>query len=331
MKRKPFCVPIIVFWGFFCLYSSVFANEAGENSVKNEIQPVLKEDKISSDDPKKRIRIRTASKTNQVPLHDGMRLFDRLDPFKGKIKESGYWDLAWHARLADYGNADSQYTVATAYEKGIHTSKNKVKALYFYKMAAQNGHEASAFRLGQIFENGLLGETDLDQALFWYDLAGSYESVSALLAASKLCREREIPDYEKSYHYLRRAMEILFPNETDLEGKAPELITLKNKIIPNKFERAKLEYDRQVTPLSKRIDVLAEAVKTSEETLTRLYEDIHADVLSAANIFPELIFFKTQKADDHSSFQVPKDPILFLTERLIKEHSTEKEGALNDS
>lgn len=329
MKRKPFYLPIIVFLGFFCLYLPVFANEAEENSVKNEIQPILKEDKISADDPKKRIKIRTDSKPNRMPLHDGMRLFDRLDPFKGETKESGYWNLAWHARLADYGSTDSQYIVATAYEKGIHTSKNKVKALYFYKMAAQKGHEASAFRLGQIFENGLLGETDLEQALFWYDLAGSHESVSALLAASKLCREREIPDYEKSYYYLWRAMEILFPNETNLEEKAPELITLKNKIIPNKFERAKLEHDRQIAPLLKRIALLSEAIKTSEETLNQLYADIHSDVLSATNIFPELIFFKTRKTDNHSSFQRPKDPISFLTERLIKE--SEKEGALNDS
>lgn len=273
--------------------------------------------------PKKRVTITAAKdKTPPVPLHTGMRLFDRLNPFQGETKETGYWDLAWHARLADYGDTESQYIVARAYETGHHTAKNKKKALYFYKTAAQSGHAESANRLGQIFEHGLLGETNMDQALFWYDLAGKQDFVPALLAASELCRKGDNADYEKSYTYLKHAMTILFPEVTDLESVSPELADLKKQIIPFKINKAINRINRAAESVANRRAAFLKTAGAALATADKMMSHITESAAATAPVVPGVEVLTP--AGLRPVYQAGEDPIQFLTQRLIDMHRVQE-------
>lgn len=275
--------------------------------------------------PKKRVTVAPSKdKATPAPLHAGMRLFDRLDPFRGETKETDYWDLAWHARLADYGDAQSQYVVAAAYETGRHTAKNKQKALYFYKAAAQNGHVEAALRLGRIYESGLLGDTDRDQALFWYDTAGKRDSVPALLAASELCRTGDAADYEKSYDYLKRAMTLLFPNESDLEKVSPELADLRKQIIPFSIQKATKRIKTDAETVDARCALFLKNAQAAADTADKKLADVTDAADAAAAVVPGVEILTP--AGFRPIYRAGDDPVLFLTQRLMEMHQAGEAG-----
>ncbi len=66
----------------------------------------------------------------------------------------------------------TQYKLATCYEKGIGINKSIPNALYYYKLAAENGYDCAQDRLGDAYAYGELGlERDLEKAVQYYKLA----------------------------------------------------------------------------------------------------------------------------------------------------------------
>ncbi len=144
------------------------------------------------------------------------------------IKDDEYWDLAFHARFADYGDKDSQFIIAQAYEKGLHTPVNLKKALAFYKKAAENGHLEAAVKTGHIYLEEKWVQKDEEKALYYYLKAADKEYVPAQISVSRLYEDRQ--EYKKAYEYMEKAMSQLFLNETDLEKRSPDLERLRKKM-----------------------------------------------------------------------------------------------------
>ena len=127
-----------------------------------------------------------------------------------------YWDLAWHGRVASYGDPDSQFFVAQVYERGQLVPQNIPKAIDYYKKAAAQGHIESLYRLAKLIPS---------ESEKWYKLAADLGDPQAQLKLSKIYEENG--DTENAILYLVRALKILFPDATDLEGVSPDLKRLR--------------------------------------------------------------------------------------------------------
>ncbi len=61
----------------------------------------------------------------------------------------------WFLKGANGGDVDAQFRVADCYEQGIGTTKDINTAMYWWKIAANNGHNLSAFHYGRyLYEHG---------------------------------------------------------------------------------------------------------------------------------------------------------------------------------
>lgn len=142
------------------------------------------------------------------------------------LKEDSYWDLAWHARLADAGDKDSQFIVADAYEYGKQIAPNIKKALIFYKKAAAQGHVEASMRLGDLYLSGTKIPADVPQAFQWFEKSAWDGNAQAQLKLAELYQSADYADMEKAYLYLEMAMRQLFPNTENLESVSPDLARL---------------------------------------------------------------------------------------------------------
>ncbi len=73
--------------------------------------------------------------------------------------------------LAKRGDAGAQFYVAIGYEEGRGVQKNMVKAVEWYKKAANNKHNGAQYRLGQLYEKGIGVSKSMAMAKKWYRLA----------------------------------------------------------------------------------------------------------------------------------------------------------------
>ena len=163
--------------------------------------------------------------------------FNASNPLSDIAKDDDYWDLAWHAKVADYGDMNSQFVLAEAYELGKNTKPNPKKSLAYYKKAAQQGHFEACMRLGRIYAENKWVQEDLEQAEFWYEQAAEKGYAPAQMKLSDMAWHKKKPDYEKAYYWLARATKQLFPYEADLESRSPQLIELADKMTPEEYER----------------------------------------------------------------------------------------------
>jgi uncharacterized protein len=78
--------------------------------------------------------------------------------------------LAYKAFLAaaKEGHADSQFNVASMYERGIGVGKDEKEAVIWYGKAASQGSAAAQFNLGVLYENGRGTAIDFAKANEWY-------------------------------------------------------------------------------------------------------------------------------------------------------------------
>lgn len=148
---------------------------------------------------------------------------DLVDP-----QEDGYWNLAWHAKFADYGDKDSQFIVARAYEIGEYTEVNLKKSLAFYKKAAENGHIDAAMKLGKIYLENEWVQKDVEKALYYYLKAAQLNYTPAQMKVAELYEENY--EYEEAYKWLSKAIQQMYPDEKNLEERSPDLKHLAEKL-----------------------------------------------------------------------------------------------------
>lgn len=132
-----------------------------------------------------------------------------------------YWDLAWHGKVASYGDPESQFLVAQIYEQGKLVPRDLKKALSYYKKAAEQKHVESCMKLGQIYADNKWVKTDADQSLFWYRRAAEQGYVPAQIQMSHLLEGRK--QYAEAAEWMEKAMRQMFPDEADLTRVSPDL------------------------------------------------------------------------------------------------------------
>ena len=162
-------------------------------------------------------------------------LFDAVD-LKSE-KTDAYWDLAWHARLADYGDKESQFIIANAYENGKEVPRNMKKAVLFYKKAADQGHLESMMKLGHLYAEGTLVQKDADQSFFWYELAAKQGYVPAQMKVAELYQTKKFQNYSKAYYWLSKALKEMFPTVSDLESVSPDLKKIAFQLTPEQYQQ----------------------------------------------------------------------------------------------
>ena len=128
-----------------------------------------------------------------------------------------YWDLAWHGRVASYGDPDSQFFVAKVYEQGKLVPQDISKAIEFYKKAAGQGHLESCHRLA-----GLLPS----ESEKWYLTAAHFGDPQAQLKLSHIYRAKG--DIQNAVFWMEKALHLMFPDVSDLTTVSPDLKELKS-------------------------------------------------------------------------------------------------------
>lgn len=74
-------------------------------------------------------------------------------------------------KKAEAGDIDAQHDLASAYYWGEDIAENHAEASRWYRKAADNGHAASAFRLGRMYIDGEISKTDPREAALWFTKA----------------------------------------------------------------------------------------------------------------------------------------------------------------
>lgn len=127
-----------------------------------------------------------------------------------------YWNLAWHGKVASYGDPESQFFVAQVYEQGKLVPRNLTKAIEFYKKAALQEHIESCMKLAKILP---------DEAENWYLIAARLNEPQAQIKLSQFYEEQG--KTEDAVLWLEKALKIMFPNVSDLTSVSPDLKRLK--------------------------------------------------------------------------------------------------------
>ncbi len=200
---------------FFCFLGSVcsFYSALAQNDEKARMNEQLEQLR----------EYNRQQEENRVKLRDYQRKHSDLVP----SQKEEYWDLAWHARLADYGDSQSQFIIAQAYEYGRNVEVNPKKAVAFYKKAAEQGHIEACMRLGSIYTENIWLQKDEAKARQWYMRAAQKGYVPAQIKLSEIYEAQE--EYAKAYEWRERAMRQMFPHQTDLTAFSPELKALEQK------------------------------------------------------------------------------------------------------
>ncbi len=82
--------------------------------------------------------------------------------------------LGWYRAAAHLGHPEAQYNLGIAAIEGIGTAYNPRQAADYFESAARGGVMEAAYNLGLIHENGLLGDADMNEAIFWYSTASDH-------------------------------------------------------------------------------------------------------------------------------------------------------------
>ena len=158
--------------------------------------------------------------------------FYKENPNSMTPQDDDYWDLAWHARLADYGDKDSQYVVAQAYEQGRDVDANPRKAVAFYERSCDQDHIDACMRLGEIYTENKWVKPDREKALYWYVRAAKSNYTPAQFKVSQLYEEQG--DYRAAIQWLEQALKTLFPKAKDLADHSPKWEKLHKQAVLQK-------------------------------------------------------------------------------------------------
>lgn len=209
MKMKPFYFIFFLFGAALMIQRPVlsFAAELSEED-KAAIQEIEENNRLQ--------------KKNEISIQKYLK----KNPNSMTAQSDEYWDLAWHARLADAGDANSQYVIAKAYEEGKNVDENPQKAVSFYQMACDNQLPEACMRLGEIYSENKILLADVDKSLYWFTKAGKLNYTPAQFKVANLYADRE--DFKAACLWLEEALKHLFPDEKNLASHSPQLVVYQS-------------------------------------------------------------------------------------------------------
>jgi TPR repeat protein len=114
--------------------------------------------------------------------------------------------------LASQGDVDAQFQLGEYYWRMFFESdtedeeeKAQKQCIKWYKKAALQNHVESQLILGEIYEQGVMGDEDCDEADKWYRLAAVQGNVTGQYRLADLCYDEE--EYEKAVKWYEKSAE----------------------------------------------------------------------------------------------------------------------------
>ncbi len=232
---------------------------------------------------------------NQAQLNNRkfLRAYQKETSDKISPKDDGYWEMAFHAKLADYGDKDSQYIIAKAYEKGQYTAQNLKKAVAFYKKSAEQGHIESAMRLGQIYQANEWLKKDDEKALYYYLKAAQNGYAPAQMKVAQMYEANQ--EYQQAFDWFSKAVGQMYPAERDLISKSPDLERLKSKL-DTKLRDEKSQHNDK----AKEVEKLVSSTVAQKKKIENTYQNEKVLITIYDEVLPEI-------RDDAPAFKSPAE------------------------
>jgi localization factor PodJL len=123
--------------------------------------------------------------------------------------------INWYRAAAALGHPEAEYNLGIAYVEGIGIQYDPHKAAENFEQAARGGVMEAAYNLGLIHENGLLGDADMEEAIFWYKMASDYN-----------------PESRVAYNQLVKAMSLKSDDIESIVKKFNAVYGLNGKMVP---------------------------------------------------------------------------------------------------
>ena len=143
-------------------------------------------------------QVKSANQGNAQAMNNLRILYNKL----GNLEES----LKWTRKGAEHGQSDCQYELGEAYNNGKGLKEDKDQAAYWYKMAADNGHESACNKLAVIYHDE---KNDYAQSLLYLNKAVELGSKEAFFNLGYTYEQGHgtDKDYTKAEGYYLKAME----------------------------------------------------------------------------------------------------------------------------
>ena len=107
--------------------------------------------------------------------------------------------LLW-TQLAEKGNADAQYHLASLYEQGEGIDQDYQVAIKWYILAAEQNHVDAQINLGVIYDEGAGVKPDYESAIKWYTRAARQGDSSAQYNLGSIyLQEDAVQDNTRAY------------------------------------------------------------------------------------------------------------------------------------
>ncbi len=115
----------------------------------------------------------------------------------------------WYRKAAEQGDNDAQRNLGVCYEKGEGVVKDDKQAVYWYRKAAEQGNTNAQFNLGICYDNGRGIVKDAKQAVYWYRKAAEQGDNDAQfnLGVCYSIGEGVLKDDKQAANWYRKAAE----------------------------------------------------------------------------------------------------------------------------
>lgn len=119
------------------------------------------------------------------------------------VKNSDKFNLRKMLKKAQAGDIEAQANLGKMYCFGINVQKNYIKAVKWWKIAAENGHANAQYNLGVSYKLGTGLPIDLEKSIFWFKKAAAADHTLAQYNLGGIYMQQK--DYEKAIPLIKKA------------------------------------------------------------------------------------------------------------------------------
>jgi len=144
----------------------------------------------------------------------------------------------YYKLAADQNDSSGQNNLGYCYEEGYGVEQDFSKAVYYYKLAADQNDSSGQNNLGHCYDEGIGIEQDLLKAAYYYKLACDQGSIKAKNSLKKLQNRKEFQDLLLSNYML------LLQEVNELKKENLELRLRPPNIGGPEYEEAKERFNK---------------------------------------------------------------------------------------
>lgn len=110
-----------------------------------------------------------------------------------EVKADPYRAVYWYRMAANQKDPRGQAALGWMYDTGKGVFKSPEQAQKWYLKAARQGHASAQFRLGRLYEEGKGSEQDIENARYWYSKAAKQGYGKAKKSLARLPSTKHTP------------------------------------------------------------------------------------------------------------------------------------------